>query len=416
MIFKSFELNKIDYKIKFFFFYGENQGHKNEMIEEKFKKKYPECNYRYDELEVLGNKENFFNNILSKSFFEEEKLIIINRATDKLKDIIEEIIEKEITDLILVLNSNTLEKKSKLRALFEKNKKTICVPFYDDNDQTLSSIVNTFFGEKKINISQQLVNLIISRSRGDRQNLNNELQKIEGFIKDKKKIDMLDILKLTNLAENYSVSELIDSCLSKNKRKTVRILNENNYSVEDCILIIRTFLIKSKRLISLCEKIKETKNIETTISNFKPPIFWKDKEIVKQQLKSWSYEGVEKLIYKILKRPSLGIEGLPAKLFKNIKKTYRTSPFLYESFIEAEALVKYQGYIKRQDEQVKKMKKQENQKIPHDFDYINTKSLSNESREKLHLVRPQTLGQAMRVSGVTPADISVLSVFVNSFE
>ena len=118
----------------------------------------------------------------------------------------------------------------------------------------------------------------------------------------------------------------------------------------------------------------------------------------------------------ILKRPSLGIEGLPAKLFKNIKKTYRTSPFLYESFIEAEALVKYQGYIKRQDEQVKKMKKQENQKIPRDFDYMNTKSLSNESREKLHLVRPQTLGQAMRVSGVTPADISVLSVFVNSFE
>ena len=299
MIFKSFELNKIDYKIKFFLFYGENQGHKNEMIEEKFKKKFPECTYRYDELEVLGNKENFFNNILSKSFFEEEKLIIINRATDKLKDIIEEIIEKEITDLILVLNSNTLEKKSKLRALFEKNKKTICVPFYDDNDQTLSSIVNTFFGEKKINISQQLVNLIISRSRGDRQNLNNELQKIEGFIKGKKKIDMQDILKLTNLAENYNVSELIDSCLSKNKRKTVRILNENNYSVEDCILIIRTLLIKSKRLISLCEKIKETKNIETTISNFKPPIFWKDKEIVKQQLKSWSYEGVEKLIYKI---------------------------------------------------------------------------------------------------------------------
>ena len=110
---------------------------------------------------------------------------------------------------------------------------------------------------------------------------------------------MLDILQLTNLAENYSVSELIDSCLSKNKRKTVRILNENNYSIEDCILIIRTFLIKSKRLISLCEKIKETNDIETTISNFKPPIFWKDKEIVKQQIKSWSYEGTEKLIYKI---------------------------------------------------------------------------------------------------------------------
>ena len=182
MIVKSFELGKIDYNKKLFLFYGENQGHKNQIIEEKFKKKYRECTYSYDEGEVLNKKEVFFNNILSKSFFEEEKLIIINRATDKIKDIIEEIIEKEITDLILVLNSNTLEKKSKLRILFEKNKKTICVPFYEDNDQTLSTMVNLFFKEKKIPISQQLINLITARSRGDRQNLKNELQKIEGFV------------------------------------------------------------------------------------------------------------------------------------------------------------------------------------------------------------------------------------------
>jgi DNA polymerase-3 subunit delta len=148
-------------------------------------------------------------------------------------------------------------------------------------------MVNTFFREKKVQISQQLVNLITSRSRGDRQNLNNELQKIESFIKNKKKIDTLDILKLTNLAENYSVSELIDSCLSKNKRKTIRILNENSYSLEDCILIIRSFLIK------------ETENIETAITSFKPPIFWKDKEVINQQIKIWSYGNIKKLIYRI---------------------------------------------------------------------------------------------------------------------
>jgi len=299
MIIKSFELDKINNKNKFFLFYGENQGHKNQIIEEKFKKKYLNCTYNYDEGEVLNNKETFFNNILSKSFFEEEKLIIVNRATDKIKDIIEEIIEKEITDLILVLNSNTLEKKSKLRNFFEKNSKVICVPFYEDNDQTLSSIVNLFFREKKISISQQLVNLITTRARGDRQNLKNELQKIEAFIKNKTKIDLQDILKLTNLAENYNVSELIDSCLSKNKKKTARILSENNYSVDDCILIIRSFLIKSKRLIRICKKIKETKNIDNAVASFKPPIFWKDKEIVKQQVRLWSYEDAEKLIYKI---------------------------------------------------------------------------------------------------------------------
>ena len=299
MIIKSFELDKIKIMGSFFLFYGENQGHKNQIIEEKFKQKYPECTYCYEENEVLNNQENFFNNILSKSFFEEEKLIIINRATDKVKNIIEEIIEKKIASVIIVLNSNSLEKRSKLRVMFEKNREIICIPFYEDNNQTLSTMVNLFFREKKIPVSQQLTNLITSRSRGDRQNLKNELEKIESFIKNRTTIDLQDILKLTNLAENYNVSELIDSCLSKNKKKTVHILNENIYSLEDCILIIRTFLIKSKRLIKLCKETTSEKNIEAVISNFKPPIFWKDKEIVKQQVRNWSYGNAEKLMYEI---------------------------------------------------------------------------------------------------------------------
>ena len=299
MIIKSFDLNKKSFKENFYLLYGENQGYKDQIIKSKFKDKYSECTYSYDENEILNNQESFYNELISKSFFEKEKLIIINRATDKIKDIIEEIIEKNISDLVLVLNSNTLIKKSKLRNLFEKNKHTICVPFYEDNNQTLSAIASLFFREKKISISNQTINLITARSRGDRQNLNNELKKIESFLIDKKKINLEDVIKLTNLAENYNVSELIDSCLSKNKKKTIHILNENNYSLEDCILIIRSMLMKSKRLITLCKKATLTKDIETVLSSFKPPIFWKDKEIVKQQINSWSYENAEKLTYEI---------------------------------------------------------------------------------------------------------------------
>ena len=299
MIIKSFDLNKKSFKENFYLLYGENQGYKDQIIKSKFKDKYSECTYSYDENEILNNQESFYNELISKSFFEKEKLIIINRATDKIKDIIEEIIEKNISDLVLVLNSNTLIKKSKLRNLFEKNKHTICVPFYEDNNQTLSAIASLFFREKKISISNQTINLITARSRGDRQNLNNELEKIESFLIDKKKINLEDVIKLTNLAENYNVSELIDSCLSKNKKKTIHILNENNYSLEDCILIIRSMLMKSKRLITLCKKATLTKDIETVLSSFKPPIFWKDKEIVKQQINSWSCENAEKLTYEI---------------------------------------------------------------------------------------------------------------------
>jgi len=300
MIIKFFEVEKVDLKTKqFFLLYGENQGLKNEIIEKKFKKNYSSNTYNYEENDVLNNKENFFNTILSKSFFENEKLIIINRASDKLKEIVEEIIEKNITDLILVLNANILEKKSKLRSLFEKQKQTICVPFYADTNQTLIIVVNNFFKKSKIAISQQAINLMVERCRGDRQNLNNELQKVQSFIKNRSKIEIKDLLKLTNLAENYDVSELIDGCLAKNKKKTINILNENNYSLEDCILIIRTFLIKSKRLLKLSQSYIEKNNIDEVISSFKPPIFWKDKEIIKQQIKNWSHGNIENLIFKI---------------------------------------------------------------------------------------------------------------------
>ena len=300
MIIKSYELDKLDLKKKqFFLFYGENQGFKSDTIEHKFKKENLENTYHYDENEILKNEENFFNNILSRSFFENKKLIIISRVSDKIKEIIEEVIDKKIEDITIILNADILEKKSKLRAFFEKDKEAICVPFYADNNQTLIGIVSKFFREKNIPVSQQSINVIVERCRGDRQNLNNELQKIESFTKNKNKIEIKDILKLTNLAENYDISELIDSCLAKNKRRTVSILNENNYSLEDCIIIIRTFLIKAKRLLKLCLEIENKKNIDEIISTFRPPIFWKDKEVIKLQVKLWSYKNVENLIYRI---------------------------------------------------------------------------------------------------------------------
>ena len=299
MIVKSFELDRNKIKSNFFLFYGENQGHKSEVIKNKFQVKYKESTFNYDENEILVNKENFFNNILSKSFFENEKLIIVNRVTDKILDIIVELIGKKIEDLVIILNANILEKKSKIRSLFEKSKEATCVAFYEDNIQTLSGIANNFFRTSEVPISQEAINLITQRARGDRLNLTNELEKIKNYIGKKKKIELVDILKLTNMAENYSVSELVDSCLSKNRRKTINILNENNYTLEDCILIIRTFLMKSKRLLNLSNEFKKTNNIDTTILSSKPPVFWKEKEVVKQQLRSWSLNDVKKLIYKI---------------------------------------------------------------------------------------------------------------------
>ena len=329
MILKTFELPKIKLNnYKFYLFYGDNEGLKEENIKNLFEKNYQDKIHRYEEKEILDNINIFFNSILTKSFFDNEKLIIINRATDKSKTIIEELMEKNPEDIQIILNSKNLEKKSSLRKLFEKEKSIVCIPFYEDNNQTLNSIISLFFRNKKIPISQQLINILVERSRGDRKNLNNELEKIENISLNKKSLNIQEIIRLTNLADNYSASELVDHSLAKNTRKTVTILGENNYSDEDNIIIIRTLLAKLKRLVKIYDLIDEKNNIEQAISACKPPIFWKDKPLVTQQIRSWKKDGLEQLIYKtneielLVKKNSVLAKNILADfIINNSKKT-----------------------------------------------------------------------------------------------
>ena len=298
MIIKSFEINKINFdQNKLVLFYGKNEGFKNEATNNLIKDKDEIT--KYEEKEVLENINDFIESILSKSLFESEKIIIIKRATDKILKIIDEIDSKNIEDIKIILNADNLEKKSKLRSLFEKDKKYICVPFYPDTDQTLSKLTYNFLKKKNILISQSNINLIVNKCNGDRETLLNELNKIEYFSKNGKKITAENIAKLTNLIENHGISELIDNCLAKNKKKIVNILNENNFNNEDCILITRTFLNKAKKILKLSSEFQNNKNIDLTISSAKPPIFWKDKEITKQQIYKWTPENIKQLIYKL---------------------------------------------------------------------------------------------------------------------
>ena len=171
--------------------------------------------------------------------------------------------------------------------------------YYPDTTQILANLGTKFFKDKKINISQSDINLIANRCNGDREIFFNELKKIEVYLLNKKKISSQEIAILTNLIENHDISELVNFCLAKNKRKTVNILNENNFSNEDCIIIARTFLSKSKKVLLLSSEYEKNNNIELTISSAKPPIFWKDKEITKEQISQWEPKKLKKLIYKL---------------------------------------------------------------------------------------------------------------------
>jgi DNA polymerase-3 subunit delta len=163
----------------------------------------------------------------------------------------------------------------------------------------LSKLAYNFLREKKISISSSNINLIVNKCSGDRENLINELQKIELYTKRGKQINSDNISKLINLNDNHGIAELVDNCLAKNKKKIINILNENNFSNEDCIMITRFFILKAKKLLTLSKVFEINKNIDLTISSAKPPIFWKEKEMTRQQVQKWSSTKIKQLIFSL---------------------------------------------------------------------------------------------------------------------
>ena len=300
MILKYFELNKLNFNVvNFLLFHGKNEGYKNEEIK-KITKKLKRTIVNYDEKQIIENTDEFFENNLNKSFFDDEKIILINRCTDKIIKVIEELIDKKVNDTIFILNTESLEKKSKLRNFFEKSKsQLVSIAFYPDNFDTLFKIAQQTTKVKKILLSNECLNILVNKCANDRKNLLNEIEKIELYSRDKKKISNEEVFRLINLSENHSINELINYCLVKNQKKLFNILNENIFSNEDCIIIIRTLLKKSKNLLNLVNLYQSNKNIEATINNAKPPIFWKEKNIVKDQINLWSPEKLKNLIVEI---------------------------------------------------------------------------------------------------------------------
>jgi len=300
MILKYFELNKLNFNVvNFLLFHGKNEGYKNEEIK-KITKILKRTIVNYDEKQIIENIDEFFENNLNKSFFDDEKIILINRCTDKIIKVIEELIDKKVNDKIFILNTESLEKKSKLRNFFEKSKsQLVSIAFYPDNFDTLFKIAQQTTRVKKILLSNECLNILVNKCANDRKNLLNEIEKIELYSRDKKKISNEEVFKLINLSENHSINELINYCLVKNQKKLFNILNENIFSNEDCIIIIRTLLKKSKNLLNLVNLYQSNKNIEATINNAKPPIFWKEKNIVKDQINLWSPEKLKNLIVEI---------------------------------------------------------------------------------------------------------------------
>ena len=307
MIIKSYEVQKnISNLLKnnFFLLYGENLGLKKDIrkfaiaaIEQK-KNDNVEILSLYEE-EILNNEENFYNLVYSGSLFSNKKIITIYGATDKIIQKINDIYNKYPENVFLIIFSEILEKKSKLRNFFEENEKTICVPCYLDNEKDLKIIAQFEFKKNNILLSNEAINLLVEKSNADRDNLKNEIEKIKAYSLNKKKLELEEIKFLINFSGDYKSDILINECLCGNIIQYKKIISELYVNTLNQILLLRILSTKIQRLLKIKEQKNASNNLDNLLNFFKPTIFWKEKPLVKKQLSIWSLSDLKKLLNQI---------------------------------------------------------------------------------------------------------------------
>jgi len=306
MIIKSYEIKKNELslqKCNFYLLYGENLGLKKDIkkfITNVIKQKDNKIEIlSLYENEVINNKDNFFNLIYSGSLFSQKKIITIYDCTDKINDIIKKAFEKYSNDIYLIFFSNILDKKSKLRTFFEKEKKIICVPCYLDSEKDLVTIAQIELKKNKITLSRESINLLVEKSNADRNYLRNEIEKIISYSHNKEKIEIDEIKSLINFSGDYKSDIFINECLCGNINQYKKIISELYVNTINQIFLLRILSNKIHRLLKIKEQANESDNLDALLSSCKPAIFWKEKPIVKKQLTIWKPKDLKKIILDI---------------------------------------------------------------------------------------------------------------------
>jgi len=304
MLIKSYEILKKDLNfLNSFLIYGENTGLKQDIvksvIELKEKKDIKYKQFKFEEEEIIKNQNDFFNLIFSGSLFDKKKVIFVNRTTDRLFNLISEISKKDIKDILIFFEADQLEKKSKIRNLFEKDKNLVCIACYQDNNFDLIKIINDEIKQTKIKLSTESINLLIERASGDRNNLRNEVNKLKSFALNKQMVSYDQVKELTNMVGNYQNDYIVNICLNGDKKKLNKILRENNFSFEDFLILLKIFSKKIHRLLKIKIFNRLEKNLDQIFNQIRPPIFWKEKEDVKKQVRLWNEKKLNLIIKKI---------------------------------------------------------------------------------------------------------------------
>ena len=251
MIIKSYEIEKniskfLDYN--FFLLYGENLGLKKDINNSiKLAIKKQDVNLEFSSIfenEITENEEAFYNSIYSGSLFGN-------------------------------------------------------IPCYLENDRGVEIIAVNELKKNNITLSRECINLLIEKSNSDRNNLKNEIEKIKSFSLNKKKIELEELKSIINFSGEYKSDNFINECLCGNISQYKKALSEFYSNAVNQIFLLRILANKIQRLLRMKEIESDYDNIDSLLNSSKPPIFWKEKPMIKKQLIIWNSNALKKMIQEI---------------------------------------------------------------------------------------------------------------------
>tara|TARA_B100001093_G_C26766209_1_gene988001 strand:+ start:310 stop:1308 length:999 start_codon:yes stop_codon:yes gene_type:complete len=279
--------------------YGENKGLIDDLknIIKKINPSYEIINFFQEDLN--GKEKILLNEINNTSLFSENKLIILHETSDKIFSQLEAIFAEPISNLKIVVLSNLLDKKSKMRNMYEKDKNLAVIPCYADNERSLSFYVNKRLREVK-GANQEITNLIINNSNYDRKTISNELNKIESY-SSKKPINYNVVEELINIKSDTNFSEIRDASLVGDKKKVNKLLGEVEFRNEDLFFYLNSLNNRVLRLYEIFSLNENINDLELTLETLKPKVFWKDKPKLTEQLKKWNAIRLQKVLKKVSK-------------------------------------------------------------------------------------------------------------------
>ena len=298
MNYKSYLVEKDYSKLrdnKSILFYGENTGLKN-YFKQLIKKNNNETSFiNFSQDEILNNENILRRELDNSSLFEVNKIIFLERCNDKILKVLEEYFDLGFNFQTIIF-ADILEKKSKLRSVYEKSKAYASVACFPDSQITIQKIIFEKLKDFQ-GLTQNNINLIMETSNLDRVKLENEIKKIAVYFLDKK-IKTEKLIKLLNNSTNDDFNELKDEAIKGNRMKTNQLLNNTIIEPDKGVYYLA---LLNQRFIKIEEinSIKDNANIEETINKIKPPVFWKDKPNLIHQIKKWKNKNIKEALRNI---------------------------------------------------------------------------------------------------------------------